>query len=131
MGSSDCSNDLKDGDRLALGAMEVEVIAAPCHSPDSVCLCLLESGVPVALFSGDTLFAGDVGRPDLRDREIGSHELAAMLHHSLFDKLLKLPPEVKFTRHTAPDRCAGERFRPRRSPRSARKRPPTGRSPAA
>ena len=80
-------NDLKDGDRLALGAMEVEVIATPGHSPDSVCLCLLESGVPVALFSGDTLFAGDVGRPDLRDREMDSHELAAMLYSSLFDKL--------------------------------------------
>jgi hydroxyacylglutathione hydrolase len=88
-------HDLKDGDRLVLGAVEIEVIETPGHSPDSVCLCLLESGVPVALFSGDTLFAGDVGRPDLRDGELGSHELAAMLHHSLFDKLLKLPPELK------------------------------------
>lgn len=88
-------HDLKDGDRPVLGAAEIEVIETPGHSPDSVCLCLLESGVPVALFSGDTLFAGDVGRPDLRDGEIGSHELASMLHHSLFDRLLKLPPEVK------------------------------------
>ena len=98
--------DLKDGDRLALGAMEVEVIATPGHSPDSICLCLLESGVPVALFSGDTLFAGDVGRPDLRDREMGSHELAAMLHDSLFEKLLKLPPEVKvYPAHGAGSLC--------------------------
>ena len=98
--------DLKDGDRLGLGAMEIEVIATPGHSPDSICLCLLESGVPVALFSGDTLFAGDVGRPDLRDRETGSRELAAMLHHSLFDKLLKLPPEVKiYPAHGAGSLC--------------------------
>lgn len=99
-------HDLKDGERLALGAVEIEVIETPGHSPDSVCLCLLESGVPVALFSGDTLFAGDVGRPDLRDGEIGSQELAAMLHQSLFDKLLKLPPEVKiYPAHGAGSLC--------------------------
>jgi hydroxyacylglutathione hydrolase len=99
-------HDLKDGDRLVLGAVEIEVIETPGHSPDSVCLCLLEAGVPVALFSGDTLFAGDVGRPDLRDGEIGSHELAAMLHHSLFDKLLKLPPAVKiYPAHGAGSLC--------------------------
>ncbi|HEV3210087.1 MAG TPA: MBL fold metallo-hydrolase [Chthoniobacterales bacterium] len=74
--------------------MEIEVITTPGHSPDSIFLCLFESGIPVALFSGDTLFAGDVGRPDLRDREIGSHELAAMLYSSLFDKLLKLPADA-------------------------------------
>jgi hydroxyacylglutathione hydrolase len=61
--------DLKEGDRLAVGTVEIEAIETPGHSPDSICLCVLESGVPVALFSGDTLFAGDVGRPDLRDRE--------------------------------------------------------------
>jgi hydroxyacylglutathione hydrolase len=51
-------------------------------------------------------FAGDVGRPDLRDREMGSHELAAMLHDSLFEKLLKLPPEVKvYPAHGAGSLC--------------------------
>ena len=99
-------NDLKEGDRLGIGSVEVEVIETPGHSPDSICLCLLESGIRVALFSGDTLFAGDVGRPDLRDREIGSHELAAMLYDSLFDKLLKLPPEVKvYPAHGAGSLC--------------------------
>jgi glyoxylase-like metal-dependent hydrolase (beta-lactamase superfamily II)/rhodanese-related sulfurtransferase len=98
--------DLKQGDRLALGTLELEVVETPGHSPDSICLCVLESGVPVALFSGDTLFAGDVGRPDLRDREVGSQELAAMLHHSLFDKLLKLPSEVKvYPAHGAGSLC--------------------------
>jgi hydroxyacylglutathione hydrolase len=98
--------DLKEGDRLALGAVELEVIDTPGHSPDSICLSLLESGQPVALFSGDTLFAGDVGRPDLRDGEMGSHELAAMLHHSLFDKLLKLPPGLKvYPAHGAGSLC--------------------------
>jgi hydroxyacylglutathione hydrolase len=98
--------DLKEGDRLALGTLELEVIETPGHSPDSICLSVLESGVPVALFSGDTLFAGDVGRPDLRDGEVGSQELAAMLHDSLFDKLLKLPSEVKvYPAHGAGSLC--------------------------
>src|SRR6266436_369473 len=98
--------DVREGDRIPVGLLEIEVIATPGHSPDSISLCLFESGIPVALFSGDTLFAGDVGRPDLRDREIGSHELAAMLYSSLFDKLLKLPPEVKiYPAHGAGSLC--------------------------
>jgi hydroxyacylglutathione hydrolase len=98
--------DLKDGDRITVGTALINVIATPGHSPDSVCLCLSESGVPVALFSGDTLFAGDVGRPDLRDQEIGSHELAAMLYDSLFHKLLRLPPELKvYPAHGAGSLC--------------------------
>jgi hydroxyacylglutathione hydrolase len=98
--------DLKDGDRITLGPVEIEIITTPGHSPDSICLCLFESGVPVALFSGDTLFAGDVGRPDLRDREVGAHELAAMLYDSLFHKLLRLPPEVRvYPAHGAGSLC--------------------------
>src|SRR6266436_5536220 len=98
--------DVREGDRIPVGLLEVEVIAAPGHSPDSICLCLFESGRPVALFSGDTLFAGDVGRPDLRDREMGSHELATMLYDSLFNKLLKLPPEVRvYPAHGAGSLC--------------------------
>jgi hydroxyacylglutathione hydrolase len=100
-------NDLKQGDRLPIGAVEIEVIETPGHSPDSICLCLLESGaIPVALFSGDTLFAGDVGRPDLRDGELPSHELASMLYDSLFQKLLKLPSETKvYPAHGAGSLC--------------------------
>jgi hydroxyacylglutathione hydrolase len=99
-------HDVREGDRIPVGLLEIEVIATPGHSPDSISLCLFESGIPVALFSGDTLFAGDVGRPDLRDREISSHELAAMLYSSLFDKLLKLPADVKvYPTHGAGSLC--------------------------
>src|SRR5271165_5010344 len=98
--------DLKEGDRITFGTVEIEVIATPGHSPDSICLCLFESGVPVALFSGDTLFAGDVGRPDLRDLEVGTRELASMLYDSLFHKLLRLPPEVRvYPAHGAGSLC--------------------------
>ena len=82
------------------------MITTPGHSPDSICLCLFESGGPVALFSGDTLFAGDVGRPNLRDLEVGTLELAAMMYDSLFHKLLRLPPEVRvYPAHGAGSLC--------------------------
>jgi hydroxyacylglutathione hydrolase len=98
--------DLKDGDRITLGAVEIEIITTPGHSPDSICLCLFESGAPVALFSGDTLFPGDVGRPDLRDLEVGARDLAAMLYDSLFHKLLRLPSEVRvYPAHGAGSLC--------------------------
>ena len=98
--------DLKEGDRIPVGLVEIEVIATPGHSPDSVSLCLFESGIPAALFSGDTLFAGDVGRPDLRESEAGMLELAAMLYDSLFHKLLRLPPEVRvYPAHGAGSLC--------------------------
>ena len=98
--------DLKDGDRITLGTVEIEIITTPGHSPDSICLCLFESGAPVALFSGDTLFAGDIGRPDLRDLEVGTRELASMLYDSLFHKLLRLPPEVRvYPGHGAGSLC--------------------------
>jgi hydroxyacylglutathione hydrolase len=98
--------DVKDGDRILVGNLEIAVMATPGHSPDSICLCLFESGVPVALFSGDTLFAGDVGRPDLRDQEVGTRDLAAMLYDSLFHKLLRLPRELKvYPGHGAGSLC--------------------------
>jgi hydroxyacylglutathione hydrolase len=98
--------DLKDGDRITVGNVQVEVMATPGHSPDSICLCLFESGVPVALFSGDTLFAGDVGRPDLRDQDVGARETAAMLYDSLFNKLLRLPQELRvYPGHGAGSLC--------------------------
>src|SRR6516225_11465178 len=98
--------DLSDGDRFTVGSLEIEIITTPGHSPDSICLCLFESGAPVALLSGDTLFAGDVGRPDLRDLEVGTRELAAMMNDSLFHKLLRLPPEVRvYPAHGAGSLC--------------------------
>jgi hydroxyacylglutathione hydrolase len=98
--------DLKDGDRFNLGSLEIAVLATPGHSPDSLCLAVSEAGRPVAVFSGDTLFAGDVGRPDLRDRELPATELATRLYDSLFNKLLKLPPEAKvYPAHGAGSLC--------------------------
>jgi glyoxylase-like metal-dependent hydrolase (beta-lactamase superfamily II)/rhodanese-related sulfurtransferase len=98
-------HDLKEDDRFNIGSLEIVVLATPGHSPDSICLCVIENSQPVALFSGDTLFAGDVGRPDLRDRELPATELASQLYDSL-QKLMKLPAEVKvYPGHGAGSLC--------------------------
>jgi hydroxyacylglutathione hydrolase len=98
-------HDLKEDDRFIIGSLEIVVLATPGHSPDSICLSVFEDSQPVALFSGDTLFAGDVGRPDLRDRELPATELASQLYDSL-QKLMKLPAEVKvYPGHGAGSLC--------------------------
>jgi glyoxylase-like metal-dependent hydrolase (beta-lactamase superfamily II)/rhodanese-related sulfurtransferase len=99
-------HDLKEGDRFHVGSLEIAVLATPGHSPDSVCLCVSEGGRPIAVFTGDTLFSGDVGRPDLRDRELPATDLATLLYDSLFNKLLKLPADVKvYPAHGAGSLC--------------------------
>jgi hydroxyacylglutathione hydrolase len=98
--------DIQEGDRIGAGNIYLEVIDTPGHSPDSVCFCLHEANRVTALFSGDTLFAGDVGRPDLRDGEITAEQLAGMLYDSLFQKLLKLPFDIKiYPGHGAGSLC--------------------------
>ena len=86
---------VRDGDVIRVGPLEIVVLETPGHSPDSLCFLVREGGRPASLFSGDTLFAGDVGRPDLRDAEEKPTALAAALHDSLFRKLLALPDDLK------------------------------------
>ena len=86
------------GDVLEMGKIKLRAINTPGHSPDSICIVLEHDGKDKALFSGDTLFIGDCGRPDLR--ESGGDENAERIHlsrqmyHSLRDKLMKLDDEV-------------------------------------
>src|SRR5207244_4539313 len=89
-----------------VGDLHIVAMETPGHSPDSMSFLVREGGKPVSLFSGDTLFAGDVGRPDLRDAEEKPTRLAAALYDSLFNKLLDLPDEVKvFPAHGAGSLC--------------------------
>lgn len=86
---------LRDGDLIRLGRVSLKVLYTPGHSFDSVCFLLLdESGAQHALFSGDTLFIGDVGRPDLResvqDNPAKREELAAAMFQTIRDKLRPL-----------------------------------------
>jgi glyoxylase-like metal-dependent hydrolase (beta-lactamase superfamily II)/rhodanese-related sulfurtransferase len=88
-----------DGDTLQLADTKLKAINTPGHSPDSICILLQdENGYDKALFTGDTLFVGDVGRPDLREN-VGNvtakkEELARDLYHSLREKLTALPHHV-------------------------------------
>jgi len=87
---------LADGDELALGELRLRALATPGHTPESTCYLLLkEDGEPHAVFTGDTLFVGDVGRPDLMtSKGVTGEELARSLHHSLQSRLLTLPDSV-------------------------------------
>jgi hydroxyacylglutathione hydrolase len=96
---------LHDGDELALGNAILKVIATPGHTEESVCILALEAGQPKAVFTGDTLFIGDVGRPDLSPSKT-PEELAAMLYDSLHEKLLRLPGEaIVYPAHGAGSLC--------------------------
>lgn len=97
---------LRDGDIVKVGSLEIAALETAGHSPDSMSFVLRIAGKPVSAFTGDTLFAGDVGRPDLRDSEEKPTRLAAALYDSLFNKLLALPDETKvFPAHGAGSMC--------------------------
>jgi hydroxyacylglutathione hydrolase len=86
---------LRDGDEIELGNTRVKVLHTPGHSPESVCLVVtdLKRGVaPWFVLTGDTLFVGAVGRPDLPGR---ARENAAQLYASLHGKLLTLPDDLE------------------------------------
>jgi glyoxylase-like metal-dependent hydrolase (beta-lactamase superfamily II)/rhodanese-related sulfurtransferase len=92
---AECTFDhvaLSEGDTIEIEDIVIKVIETPGHSPDHLCFVVVDTSRgedPVCVFVGDTLFVGDVGRPDLFP-DI-ANELADKLYHSLFDKLLKLP----------------------------------------
>lgn len=84
-----------DGERFTIGKITIEVLHTPGHTPESSCYLLRdEEGKPHAVFTGDTLFVGDVGRPDLLDGVMSREELAGMLFESLQKKLKTLPDDV-------------------------------------
>jgi glyoxylase-like metal-dependent hydrolase (beta-lactamase superfamily II)/rhodanese-related sulfurtransferase len=85
----------KDGEEFVLGKVRIRVLHTPGHTPESCCYLLIdENGKEHAIFTGDTLFVGDVGRPDLLDGVISQEELAGMLYDSLNKKIKSLPDSV-------------------------------------
>jgi hydroxyacylglutathione hydrolase len=88
-----------DGDTIHLADIALKAINTPGHSPDSICILVQdENGYDKAIFTGDTLFVGDVGRPDLRESAgnitAKKEELAHQMYHSTRDKLMVLPHHV-------------------------------------
>lgn len=100
-----------DGDTISLGKSTLKALNTPGHSPDSISIVALdENGMEQAVFTGDTLFIGDCGRPDLREQAgaITSPrtELAKQMYHSLRDKLITLPDSVMvYPAHGAGSLC--------------------------
>lgn len=97
---------LRDGQKLDLGNVQVEVLHTPGHTPDSVCLLVTDlrrGGAPWFVVTGDTLFVGAVGRPDLAGQE---REMAGQLYDSLQAKLLGLPADLEiYPGHQAGSAC--------------------------
>lgn len=102
---------LKDGDRIEFGEVRLEALETPGHTPEGISLLVYDlaknPSQPRAVLTGDTLFIGDVGRPDLlASIGVTADELAEMLYHSLHDKLLKLPDEtIVYPAHGAGSMC--------------------------
>src|SRR5579863_227686 len=105
-----------DGSEIHVGRCRVNVIATPGHTVESLCLLLTDeekSNTPFAVLTGDTLFIGDVGRPDL-SKTYTPPQLAGMLYDSL-QKLMTLPDEVQvYPAHGAGSLC-GRNMRAERS----------------
>jgi len=85
----------KDGEVFPLGKASITALHTPGHTVESTCFLLKdEHQNPHCIFTGDTLFVGSVGRPDLFSGNLSKEELAAMLYHSLNTKIKTLPHEV-------------------------------------
>jgi glyoxylase-like metal-dependent hydrolase (beta-lactamase superfamily II)/rhodanese-related sulfurtransferase len=108
--SARCAFDhvaLSEGDALELEDLVLQVLETPGHTPEHLSYVVIDksrSDSPVGVFVGDTLFVGDVGRPDLFPDV--AEELAGKLYHSLHDTLLKLPDYVEvYPAHGAGSLC--------------------------
>jgi len=98
-----------DGEEFRVGAITIKVIHTPGHTLESSCFLLKdENGKDHALFSGDTLFLGDVGRPDLAQKaaSMTQEELAGLLYESLYSKILPLSDDLTvYPAHGAGSAC--------------------------
>jgi glyoxylase-like metal-dependent hydrolase (beta-lactamase superfamily II)/rhodanese-related sulfurtransferase len=85
----------KDGEEFGIGHLKIKVLHTPGHTLESTCYLLLdEEGKEYCVFTGDTLFVGDVGRPDLFSGSLTKEDLASMMYDSLNNKIKTLPDHV-------------------------------------
>ena len=101
---------LQDGERISLGDVTLEVMATPGHTPESISVLVYEHAddeVAYGVLTGDALFIGDVGRPDLlASVGVTADELGRMLYDSVQHKLMSLPDAVRvFPAHGAGSAC--------------------------
>jgi len=85
----------KDGEEFTIGKAKIKVLHTPGHTLESSCYLLYdENGKPYSVFTGDTLFVGDVGRPDLFSGNLSKEELAGMMYNSLQTKIKTLDNDI-------------------------------------
>ena len=101
---------VKEGDELRVGTIILRVLETPGHTPEGISLVVIDTAVspePQKVLTGDTLFIGDVGRPDLAGgRGYTARQMAGMLYDSLHEKLLRLADEVEvYPAHGAGSMC--------------------------
>jgi rhodanese-related sulfurtransferase/glyoxylase-like metal-dependent hydrolase (beta-lactamase superfamily II) len=102
---------VQDGDRIEFGDVRLEILETPGHTPEGISILVYDLAAnrekPIAVLTGDTLFIGDVGRPDLlASIGVTADELADMLYDSLRNKLAKLPDEtLVYPAHGAGSLC--------------------------
>ncbi|MCO4833502.1 MAG: MBL fold metallo-hydrolase [Acidimicrobiaceae bacterium] len=104
------SRKLAHGERISLGEIELEIRHTPGHTPESISIVIYEHGddaAPYGVLTGDTMFIGDVGRPDLlSSKGVTKEELAGQLYHSLHEQLMTLPDEtLLYPGHGAGSSC--------------------------
>jgi glyoxylase-like metal-dependent hydrolase (beta-lactamase superfamily II)/rhodanese-related sulfurtransferase len=99
---------VKDGDEIRFGQCRLRFLQTPGHTVESICIQMNDLGDPDrgdVVFTGDTLFVGDVGRPDL-STQYTPQQLAALLYRSLHEKLLTLPDDTQiYPAHGAGSLC--------------------------
>ena len=108
----------EDGQVFPLGNLTIEVLHTPGHTIESSCYLLKdENGKPHSVFTGDTLFVGDVGRPDLaqKNNKNTMEEMAGMLYDSLTNKIIPLPGDVIVYPAHGPGSACGKNLGPETS----------------
>jgi hydroxyacylglutathione hydrolase len=102
-----------DGQIFPLGKINIKALHTPGHTLESVCYLLHnEANEPHAIFTGDTLFVGDVGRPDLSSGNLSSEDLAEVLYASLNEKIIPLPDAVVVYPAHGPGSSCGKNIGP-------------------
>lgn len=100
-----------DGDEIEMGDVLLRFLETPGHTPESLCVLVFDRAVsadrPLKVFTGDTLFVGDVGRPDLvGSKGFSAEDMAGMMYDSLASRLLVLPDETEvYPAHGAGSAC--------------------------
>ncbi|MBS1734200.1 MAG: MBL fold metallo-hydrolase [Bacteroidetes bacterium] len=103
----------KDGEVFKLGKISFEVLHTPGHTLESTCYLLKdETGKPHSIFTGDTLFVGDVGRPDLSSGNMSSEELAEIMYNTIQQKIMPLADNILVYPAHGPGSSCGKNLGP-------------------